>query len=184
MSSPDIQIIAAERPEDILPDLKGTPIEDLLRYHNFGEPFKTYSSAELLVGMCMDNRKQLHIPDNFAFILRSGGGNLRNSEFKVSFAISIGGVKTIALIGHTQCNMVDLKGRKDQFIRGMIDNAGWKEEDALRHFDENSTKFEISDEVDFVWGEADRLASMYPTTLVAPLLYKVEDSKLYQLKKS
>ena len=40
--------------------------------------------------MCMDNRKHLHIPDNFAFIIRSGGANLRYSEFKVSYAIAVG----------------------------------------------------------------------------------------------
>ena len=34
--------------------------------------------------MCMDNRKQLRLPDNFAYILRTGGGNIRYSEFKIS----------------------------------------------------------------------------------------------------
>ena len=32
--------------------------------------------------------KKLDIPDNFAFIIRAGGANLRYSEFKISFAIS------------------------------------------------------------------------------------------------
>ena len=46
----------------------------------------------LLVGMCMDNRRHVYIPDNFAFIIRSGGANLRCSEFKVSYAIAVGQV--------------------------------------------------------------------------------------------
>jgi carbonic anhydrase len=73
----------------------------------------------------MDNRKHLHIPDNFAYIIRSGGANLRYSEFKVSYAISAGGIKHIALIGHNNCGMVNLNSRKDQFVYGLEQNAGW-----------------------------------------------------------
>jgi len=40
--------------------------------------------------------------------------------------------------------------------------------------------FEIGNEVDFVLSEAKRLR--YPKILVAPLLYRVEDDQLYQLK--
>lgn len=178
----EIRIIPVGSPEDILPEYVGTPVDSLLRYHNLNEPFGQYPKAEIVVGMCMDNRKQLHIPDNFAFILRTGGGNLRNNEFKVSFAIAIGGVRAVALIGHTECRMVDLQSRKQAFIRGMVDNAGWDEGDAAQHFQDNASRFEISDEVDFVCGEAARLAEMYPATLVVPLLYKVEDGQLYQLK--
>ncbi len=74
----------------------------------------------------MDNRKHLHIPDNFAFIIRAGGANLRYSEFKVSYAIAVGSVSCIALVGHNQCGMVNLISRKEQFIRGLVENAGWK----------------------------------------------------------
>jgi len=56
----------------------------LIRYQDFAAPHKQYVSAQLLVGMCMDNRKQLKIPENFAYIIRTGGANLRYSEFKVS----------------------------------------------------------------------------------------------------
>ena len=45
-----------------------TPIGLLLEYHNLNRPYESYSTAQLLIGMCMDNRKYLHIPDNFAFI--------------------------------------------------------------------------------------------------------------------
>ncbi|HET6274055.1 MAG TPA: carbonic anhydrase, partial [Bacteroidota bacterium] len=69
---------------DILPQYRGTPIGLLLEYHNLNRPYESYANAQLLIGMCMDNRKHLHIPDNFAFIIRAGGANLRYSEFKVS----------------------------------------------------------------------------------------------------
>jgi len=82
----------------------------------------------------MDNRKHLHIPHNCAFIIRAGGANLRYSEFKVSSAIAVGGIRCIALTGHTQCGMVDLISRKDQFVQGLVKAAGWQRQSAEEHF--------------------------------------------------
>ena len=93
------RLIPVRNQSDILPALRGTPIETLLAYQNLGVPHTSHERAELLIGMCMDNRKHLRIPENFAFIIRAGGGNLRYSEFKVSYAIAIGGVSAIALLG-------------------------------------------------------------------------------------
>ncbi|MBU1037727.1 MAG: carbonic anhydrase, partial [Candidatus Omnitrophica bacterium] len=69
---------------DIPKDYLDNPIGLLLEYHNLNRQLDVYSQAQLLIGMCMDNRKHLHIPENFAFIIRTGGANLRYSEFKVS----------------------------------------------------------------------------------------------------
>ena len=110
------RLILVQSEKDIFSDYSGTPIEKLFEYHNLNKEFTSYDKAELLVGMCMDNRKQLHIPNNFAFILRSGGANFRNNEFKVSYAIAIGGIKAFALIGHNKCGMVNLIARKENFI--------------------------------------------------------------------
>ncbi len=63
--------------KDILPAYRGSPIGKLLEYHNLDRPFETYTRAELLVGMCMDNRKALDVPENFAYILRTGCANMR-----------------------------------------------------------------------------------------------------------
>src|SRR6187549_1408057 len=115
---------------DIPKDILDTPIGMLLQYHNLDRPYDDYASAQMLIGMCMDNRKHLHIPENFAFIIRTGGANLRYSEFRVSYAIAVGGVHYIALIGHNNCGMVNLLARKDQFIKGLVDNAGWSKEEA------------------------------------------------------
>jgi carbonic anhydrase len=132
----------------------------------------------------MDNRKHLHIPDNFAFIIRSGGANLRYSEFKVSYAVAVGGVRSIALIGHTQCGMVNLIARKEKFIRGLVDSAGWTPEAAEAHFGQFAPMFEIGNEVDFVLSEVKRLRLRYPKILVAPMLYRVEDNRLYLIKET
>jgi carbonic anhydrase len=132
----------------------------------------------------MDNRKHLRIPDNFAYIIRAGGANLRYSEFKVSYAIGVGGVRCLALIGHNQCGMVNLVARKEQFIRGLMDAAGWERQTAEEHFFHFAPMFEIGNEVDFTLSEVKRLRLRYPKILVAPLLYRVEDNLLYLIQES
>ena len=119
------RILKISSSEDILPQFRNSPISLLLEYHNLDKPYDTYSSAQMLIGMCMDNRKHLHIPENFAYIIRSGGANLRYSEFRVSYAIAVGGVKAIALIGHNNCGMVNLMARRKMFIEGLVVYAGW-----------------------------------------------------------
>src|SRR3989449_10853424 len=99
---------------DILPTYRKTPIKTLLAYQNLNRPHGVHDKAELLIGMCMDNRKHLRVPENFAYILRSGGGNLRYSEFKVSYAIAIGGISAVALLAHTNCGMVHLMSKLER----------------------------------------------------------------------
>ena len=159
-----------------------TPIGLLLEYHNLNRSFENYDAARLLIGMCMDNRKHLHMPDNFAFIIRSGGANLRYSEFKVSFAIAIGKVQHIALIGHNHCGMVNLISRKKEFISGLVEKAGWQEDHAEDHFMHFAPMYEIGSEIDFIMSETKRLRQRYPKIMIAPMLYLVEDTKLYLLK--
>jgi carbonic anhydrase len=130
----------------------------------------------------MDNRKRLRIPDNFAYVIRSGGANLSYSEFKVSYAIAVGGVKSIALIGHNNCGMVDLIARKDQFVQGLVEIAGWNSDRAEEHFTHFSPMFEIGNEIDFVLSEAKRLRLRYPSIQVAPMHYRVEDNLLYLIR--
>ena len=89
----------------------------------------------------MDNRNHLRIPDNFSFIIRAGGANLRFSEFNISYAISVGGIQHIVVIGHNDCGMVNLISRKDQFIKGLVDKAGWDKEMAEEHFAELAPVF-------------------------------------------
>ena len=170
--------------DDIPPSLRGKPIGDLLGYHNLGWPHRPYARAEILIGMCMDNRKHLNIPDNFAYIIRAGGANLRHSEFKVSYAVAVGGISCIALIGHNQCGMVNLAARKELFIEGLVERGGWTREKAEEHFMTFAPIFEIGHEIDFVLSEAKRLRLNYPKVVIAPMLYKIEDNRLYLLKES
>lgn len=176
------QLLSIKSNEDILPQYRQTPIGLLLEYHNLGRQHESYDSAQLLVGMCMDNRKHLNMPDNFAFIIRSGGANLRYSEFKVSYAIAVGKVKHIALIGHNNCGMVNLISRKTEFINGLVETAGWDKILAAQHFRHFAPMFEIGSETDFILSETKRLRQRYPKIIIAPMLYLVEDNKLYFIK--
>jgi carbonic anhydrase len=175
-------LISVNTADDILPKYRETPIGLLLEYHNLNRQLEVYDKAQLLIGMCMDNRKHLHIPDNFAFIIRSGGANLRYSEFKVSYAIAVGQVKHIALIGHNNCGMVNLIERKNEFVNGLTQIAGWEKEKAEEHFYHFAPMFEIGSEIDFILSETKRLRQRYPKIIIAPILYKVEDNKLYFIK--
>jgi len=168
--------------DDIFPEYRQTPIGLLLEYHNLNRPFGNYDKAQLLIGMCMDNRKHLHIPDNFAFIIRSGGANLRYSEFKVSYAIAVGNVKHIALVGHNNCGMVNLISRKEQFIEGLVNNAGWDKEKADEHFMNFAPMFEIGNEIDFVMSETLRLRLRYPMITIVPMLYQIDDNRIYLIQ--
>ena len=176
------RLCAVEKAADIPAQYRGTAIADMLEYHNLDRPYQTYTASQLLIGMCMDNRKHLHIPDNFAYIIRSGGANLRYSEFKVSYAIGVGGVRCIALVGHDQCGMVNLVARRQLFVNGLVEHAGWTSQAAEEHFNTFAPMFELTNEVDFILSEVQRLRSRYPAILVAPMIYRMEDNRLYVIR--
>ena len=172
-----LENISSEK--DIPEYLLNTPIAELLKYQNLSASFKEYEKAQIAIVMCMDNRKQLKIPNRFAFILRTAGARITGSEFKLSFVIGFGDIKHIALIAHTNCGMINLTSKKDKIVQGLIENAGWNKEQAENHFNSFAPFFEIENEVDFVVNEGKRLKEKYPKIVFVPMIYKVEDNKLY-----
>src|SRR5919199_984359 len=176
------EILPVNYRSDILREYRDTPVGLLLEYHNLGRAVGSSPTPQLLIGMCMDSRKSLRIPNDFAFVLRTAGANMRDNEFRISYAIAVGGVRTIVLIAHTDCGMARLAQRREQFIRGLMDAAGWDEARAVKHFEVSAPKFGIRDEVDFVLKEAERLRAIYPRISIVPMLYRVEDDLLYQLR--
>ena len=175
------KLVEVNSVEDIFPKYQKTPIGLLLEYHNLNHNFCTYKTPKMLIGMCMDNRKSLWIPENFAFIIRSGGANLFYHEFQVSYAIGVGDIHYIALIAHNDCGMVQLEERKEEFISGLSKNAGWKRETAQMHFESLSPFFEIGNAVEFLVSEVKRLQKRYPKVTVAPLFFNVDSGKLSQI---
>ena len=176
------RLIEVSNVTDVSPPYRNTPIGKLLAYHNLNSPHKDYESAEILVGMCMDHRKKLNIPERFAYIIRDGGGTLINKDFKVSYAVGVGGIKYIALIAHTDCGMVNVADRKEKFVEGLVNNAGWERNKAIEHFEQCAPQSDIGNEVDFVLRETNRLRELYPKIVIVPLMYKVEDNQLYLIE--
>lgn len=176
------QLVGIHSEKDIPDNLLSTPIGDLFKYHNLSTEFKNYNSAQMAIVMCMDNRKQLNIPNKFAYILRTAGARITGSEFKLSFAIGFADIKFVALIAHTNCGMVNLTSKKEKFIDGLIKNAGWTKEQAENHFNSFAPFFEIENETEFIVSESKRLKEKYPPITFVPLLYNVEDNKLYIIK--
>lgn len=176
-----MRLINILKEDDIPENYRDTPVGDLLMYHNLGMPYKKYDSAELLIAMCMDNRKQLRMPENFAYIIRTGGANLRYSEFKVSYAIAVSRIKQIILISHNNCGMVNLMSKKSVFIEGLVEIAKWERQKAEEHFLNYAPMFEIDNEINFVIDESKRLMNKYNVEVV-PAFYKIEDNRLYLLE--
>ena len=172
------RLIELNNPSDIPEKYRDTPIGRLVEYQNHIRPHDSYSSAQILVGMCMDNRKALDVPENFAYILRTGGANMRASGFKISYAIAVGGVRYIVIAGHDNCGMVNLIERKAAFIEGLVKGAGWDRGKAENHFLNLVPMFEIGNEIDFVLSEVRRLRAEYPKITIAPLLYQIESNRL------
>lgn len=162
-----------------IPDkLRNTPIEQLILYHNFHKPHQVYDEATLIIATCIDFRIHLHIPQRFAFVLRSGGANMQNCEFYISYLLAMRNLRHIACIGHSQCAMVGLDQHKNAFVQG-ISNAGWTSQQASEYFDKTAHQHEIKNEILFTLSETQRLRQLFPNITVEPFLYMVENSKLY-----
>jgi carbonic anhydrase len=80
--------------------------------------------------------------------------------------------------------MVNLISKKESFINGLVENAGWDREWAEQHFLHFAPMFEIGNEIDFLLSEAKRLRLRYPKIMIAPLFYKIEDNKLYLINET
>ncbi|HRU38232.1 MAG TPA: carbonic anhydrase [Candidatus Goldiibacteriota bacterium] len=175
-------IIKAESAADIPEKYRDTPVERLICHHNLGFEAKPYENAQILVGMCMDNRKMLKLPENFAYIIRTAGANMRYSDFKIAYAIGVGGVTAVAVVGHNDCAMSYVTRKKDIFVKGMVKRAGWDAKKAEEHFMAFAPFFEIEDEETFIASEAKRIREKFPKITVAPLIYRLEDNMLYFIK--
>ena len=79
--------------------------------------------------------------------------------------------------------MVDVVSKREAFVAGLVENAGWDRQRAEQHFDEHSSHYGLDDVADSVRLEAQRLRRAYTGVCVAPLVYALDDHCLYQLMK-
>lgn len=174
------ELVQVTSEKDIPASFKGTPFETLLRCNNLDEcdQQREYQTAELLILMCMDHRKSLNLPERFSYIVRNAGANIRSNEFSMAYAIGVAGIESVAMIGHTDCGMKNLDTKRDAFISGMQEHAGWSQARAESFFLANNATFHMEDPALFVQLEAQRFQSMYPRIRFQPFLYDVADGRL------
>lgn len=158
-----------------------TPIQKLLEFHNLNIPYDVYIQPKILIGTCMDYRINLRIPPNFGFIIRNGGASLKHNDFQVAFAMAVGGCEAIAVIGHTDCGMVNLHTKHNAFIEGMIGKLKFEPSEAEKFFNTKSSENEISNEIEFTRKQAQQLKYKYPDIPVIALIYEVKDGLLYHI---
>lgn len=167
---------------DVPSAYRDTPVGRLLACHNLGAPVERAQAPELLVATCMDHRVRLRMPEDFAYVLRTGGANLEGRAFEVSFAVAVGGVGAVAVVGHSDCGMASVADGREAFAAGLAERAGWSAGQAAAHFDEEAADHAIEDPVAFTLEQTGRLRRRYPEVLVAPLHYRVEDRRLYLVR--
>lgn len=176
------RLIEVNHESDILPEYRGTPIERLLRHQNLGEPLPEGSGPpQMFVSMCIDNRKSLNVPHGFAYVMRTAGARLQGNEFELTFAIAVGRVSAVALIGHTDCGMEKVLNLREPFIAGLVARGGVDVEQAAEHFDRNAPRYAISSSLLSIVRQAEAVHRLLPNILVAPLLYRVEDDRIAQI---
>lgn len=167
---------------DIPEAWRGTPVERLLACHELDAPLDPPERPQVLVATCMDHRVELRMPRDFAYVIRTGGANLAGRDFEVSFAVGVGGVRAVAIVGHSDCGMAGVTEAREPFVRGLTEGAGWSASKAGEHFDDRATRHAIDDPIAFTLEQAGRIRRRYPELLVAALHYRVEDRRLYRIR--
>ncbi len=166
---------------DIPPHLQRTPVEDLLRSQNMYDIGYDISPApNLIICMCIDHRKQLHLPKNGAYIIRSPGANMKGQEYSIALALGAG-INYMALIVHNKCLMSNPFEQKEPLQKALQTKHGWNDQqlaDAFGHF----ASRQIGDPISFALSERDRLQDLFKGLKVIPLLYDVYSDRLYVIK--
>lgn len=167
---------------DIPEDYRDTPIERLILNHNLNLRPDSYERADMLVLMCMDNRQDLRLPQNSAFFVRNSGGTQKGVSFSISFAVAVAGIRHIAVIGHSDCMMVNLEIRRKEFVNNLSGHFMWDRAEAEGHFMDMCDQFSKTDAAGSVIAEVEFIRSQYPGVIVVPLFYSVEDHMLYLIE--
>ena len=168
--------------EEVPQAYRNTPIELLLAYNNLGKEFDECAQAKLIIGTCIDNRICFRIPDNFAYIFRQAGANMQQCDFSISYVMAVGSIRHVALIGHTDCKMVDISAQENAYVENISKITAWSKKNASEYFKKNVPICEIGDQEEFTVNEATRLKEKFPNALIAPMLFNVDKGDLCLLQ--
>ncbi len=168
---------------DDLPDeLRVSPIKTVFECQNLGQiNIAVPDTPQLIIGMCIDYARSLHLPRDFAYVIRREGANMQGAEFALAVAM-LNGISHMALIAHGSCAMSTTSGLRKRFIQTLMENHGWHVAQATKMFDDHMRSKEIDNEIDFVLEETDRLGRVFRGLIVVPLFYRSDNDRLYLIR--
>ncbi len=176
------RLIKVNSMADIPSRFQNTPIADLLRSQNMYDiGYEVSPAPSLIIGMCIDHRKQLHLPKNGAYIIRAPGANMKDHEFSIALALS-SGITYMALLVHNKCLMSDLSKRKSLVKRILVQEHGWEINNTEKAFDDFAKAKQIGDPVSFGLAESARLQNIFKGLTVVPMLYDIYSDRLFIIK--
>lgn len=166
---------------DVLDEYRGTPIEQLLINHNVRPVIDPQGTPQLVVATCMDHRVNLKMPVSFAMLIRTAGTNVDPLVFNVLAAMAVRDIRTVAVIGHSDCAMLDVERHRDKFVATATSVCTMTEEEANRLFERGASRFGFEDYHEQVLAQCEYLQKTIPGALVAPLVFDVATGELSQL---
>lgn len=176
------KLVSISEESDIPQMFRNTPIETLLKSNNMGKIEVTPNETpELIIGMCIDYRKSLYLPRDWAYVIRREGANMLGAEFALALGMSMG-ANYMALIAHDNCAMAKPQNNRERFIKCLTEEHGWTSDLATRFFEDHIRSREIGNEISFILEETNRLQHTFKGMTIVPMLYRLEDSKLYLIK--
>lgn len=162
--------------------IRGTPVEELIKCQNFYEAStENPKQVDLIVGTCTEYRRQLHLPKNCAFVIQNAGASMYEMEFSIAMALSTG-IRHMALIVHSNCIVSSPYLKKEHFVQTLTNTHKWTSDSAETFFDANAGFFEIEEPVDFALEQTERLSELFGGLVIVPLVYNVENSRLYLIR--
>ncbi len=178
----DPRLIAIKALEDIPSHLENTPVADLIKCQNFYDVSdEQVTAASLIVGMCIDYRKQLLLPKNSAYVIRSPGANMQGCEFSIALGLATN-IKYMALLVHNKCLMSDPYPLENRFKDTLAQEHGWSERKASAFFDGHAASGLVGDVINFAREESARLQRIFQGLIVVPLLYDVDSDRIFLVK--
>lgn len=162
---------------DIPPRWRGTPIEQFIQAQNLGYPLHPQPRPQVLIVTCMEYRYSMPVPSNYAYIIRTPGGRLLNSELAVGYVLSRG-VTNILLIAHNDCGMTHLVEHCAEITDALVDQ-GWDREHTNKWVKTEIARLAVKDELEALEQEYHRLKSQFKKVHVAPLFLTLSDKRVY-----
>jgi carbonic anhydrase len=173
----DNRLKAIKNVGDIPMRWSGTPIEKLIKAHNFDETIEPSTKPELFISTCIDFRLNPKVPPYFAYESRRANGRLIDAEFMLVYGL-VKGVRHVVLLGHNDCGMTKVAHYKDGVIAVLVDQ-GWPRDRAEHYVTQQGVRYAIADELEALQLEYVRLRRLFPKVEIAPLFADIADGKLY-----